>query len=141
MINKRLVKNKIKFIQEELEFLKKYKNLSLNEIVSDYVTHTIVERILERIINEAIDINQHIISESEKIEVPDEFRKTFLVLSKLEAIPKDFSDEVSKSVGLRNILVHHYTDLDEELFFKSIKFCLIDYTKYCDYILKYIEKI
>lgn len=139
MLNKEFIKNKISFIQDELEKLSEYKNYSFEKIVSDYNKHTIVERILERIINDALDINQHIISESKIKQVPSDYRETFSVLTKLKILQKDFAENISKSVGLRNILVHDYRKLDEKLFYKSIKFCLQDYTKYCGYILKCIS--
>lgn len=141
MIDKKFIQNKIKFIQDELENLNNYKSCTFEEIVSDYSKHTIVERILERIINEAIDINQHISAETEKIKIPDNYKDTFLVLVKLNIFPKEFADVISQSVGLRNILVHHYGELDEKMFYQSIKACLKDYTKYCEYILDYIEKL
>ncbi|MAG44410.1 hypothetical protein CL633_00795 [bacterium] len=139
MIDKKFIQNKIKFIQDELENLSQYHDFSFEDIVGDYNRHTIVERILERIINEAIDINQHISAESEKIKIPDNYKDTFLILVELDIFPKEFADVISRSVGLRNILVHHYGELDEKMFYQSIKACLKDYTKYCDYILKYIE--
>lgn len=139
MPNKEFIKNKIKFIQKELGLLAEYKDFSLQEIVSDYSKHTLVERILERIINDALDINQHIIAENEKIEVPNDYRETFDILSKMNIFPADFAAEISKSVGLRNILAHNYHKLDEEIFYNSIKSCLTDYTRYCEYILKFID--
>lgn len=139
MLNKEFIKNKINFIQSELKVLAGFKDCSLQEIASDYAKHTIVERILERIINDALDINQHIIAESEKIEVPNDYKETFLSLAKIKILPKKFSEEISKSVGLRNILVHQYQKLDEKIFYNSIKDCLKSYTKYCAYILKHIK--
>lgn len=141
MLDKEFVKNKIKFIQQELVLLEKYKGCSLQEIVSDYIKHSVVERILERVINDALDINQHIIAESGKIEVPNDYRDTFLALPKIKIMPEKFTKEIAMSVGLRNILVHNYRKLNEEIFYNSIKTCLRDYTKYCDYILQYIKKI
>ncbi|PIU15244.1 hypothetical protein COT20_01870 [bacterium (Candidatus Gribaldobacteria) CG08_land_8_20_14_0_20_39_15] len=139
MLDKEFIKSKINFIQSELEILSGFKNYSLREIVSDYFKHTVVERIFERVIGDALDINQHIISESGKIQVPNDYKETFLALTNLKILPKKFSEEISKSVGLRNILVHQYRKLNEKLFHKSIKPCLKDYTKYCDYILKFIK--
>ena len=140
MIDKELIKNKINFIQKELDRLGGFKDLSFEEIISDYFKHTVVERILERIINDAIDINQHIIAELQESGVPNDYKETFEELVNLKVFDKDFAMDVSQSVGLRNILVHNYRKLDEKLFYKSIKSCLSDYTKYCDYILKFIKK-
>ena len=140
MLDKEFIKNKITFIQEELAFLQKYKSCSLQEIVSDYFKHTIIERILERIINDAIDINQHIISEKSKKEIPNDYKETFLLLAVLKVLPLKFADNISKSIGLRNILTHNYRKLDEKLFYNSIKSCLIDYNKYCEIVLRYVKK-
>ncbi|MCG2690395.1 DUF86 domain-containing protein [Candidatus Parcubacteria bacterium] len=140
MLDKEFIKNKINFIQKELEILSNLKNYSLQEIVSDYFKHSTVERIIEKVIGDALDINQHIISESQKVEVPNDYAETFLALAKLNILPKDFSEIIAKSVGLRNILVHNYRKLDEERFYHSMKDCLNDYTKYCEFILKYLKK-
>ena len=139
MLNKEFVKSKINFIQEELGILSKLKAFSFQEIVSDYFKHSTAERIIEKVIGDALDINQHIISESQKIEVPSDYKETFLALAKLKILPNDFSEAIAQSVGLRNALVHNYRKLDEKKFYNSISDCLNDYVKYCDYILKYIK--
>jgi len=138
MPNKEFIKNKINFIQQELGVLAEYSAFSLQEIVSDYLKHTLVERVLERIINDALDINQHIIVESNQ-GAPNDYKETFVALSKMDIFTAEFAAEISKSVGLRNILAHNYHKLDEEIFYNSIKNCLTDYTKYCDYILRFID--
>ncbi|MEK7172638.1 MAG: HepT-like ribonuclease domain-containing protein [Patescibacteria group bacterium] len=140
MLDKELLKNKLGFIQKELKILTQYENCSLEEIASDYFKHAVIERILERIINDALDINQHIISETKGQEPPDDYKETFLALAIIEIYPKEFAEKISKSVGLRNMLVHNYRKLDEEKFYNSIKDCLNDYAKYCEYILNFIIK-
>jgi len=140
MPNKEFIKNKISYIQKEVQVLSKYKNCSFEEIVSSFDKHTIAERILERIINDAIDINQHLITEQGLKETPFDFKESFLLLAKLKVYPDKFAQEISKSVGLRNILVHQYRKLDEKIFYFSIKVCIRDYIKYCDYILKFLNK-
>jgi len=139
MLDKELVKNKLSFMQKELKILVQYKDCTLEEVASDYFKHTIIERVLERIINDALDINQHIISEAEEQEPPNDYKETFLALSTLGIYPKEFAERISKSVGLRNILVHNYRKLDEEKFYNSIKDCLNDYGNYCEYILKFLK--
>ena len=139
MIDKKLVKTKISSIQNNLEQLKRFENLSFNEVVENYDTHKIVERIIELLINEAIDINQHFISESKLNKLSFDFKESFLLLEKLNVYPKSFAQEISLSVGLRNILVHQYNRLDEKIFYTSIKDCLKQYSQYCRYILKFLS--
>lgn len=135
-----MIRQKITLIQRDLSELKQFRRLSFDQIASDYRTHKAVERIIEVIINEAIDINQHLIVESGKRELPFDFRQSFLLLADLGVYPKEFAQHISGSVGLRNILVHQYRRLDEELFYESIADCLKDYIKYCELILRYLTK-
>lgn len=140
MIDEEMVKEKIAAIQRDLRELAEYKNATIEEIVSDYRTHKAVERMLEVIINEAIDINQHLIVKSGRGQLPFDFRESFLLLIEIGVYPAEFGRIISGSVGLRNILVHQYRKLDEQIFFSSIKDCLAQYTKYCEYILAFISK-
>jgi len=140
MLNKKLIKEKIKHIQEDLLHLKDYQNLSFDKVAKDYTTHKVIERIIEVIINEAIDINQHLIVELGKGKLPFDYKESFLLLGELGILPQKFAEEISRSVGLRNILVHQYRKLDEKIFYQSIKDCLKQYSNYCRYVIKYLDK-
>ncbi|OGM27696.1 hypothetical protein A3D00_00370 [Candidatus Woesebacteria bacterium RIFCSPHIGHO2_02_FULL_38_9] len=140
MIDKEMVKNKISEIQKDLSQLAEFKNYSFDGIVSDYRAHKAVERIIEVVINEAININQHLIIKGGYGELPFDFKESFLLLTKLGVYSEEFAKEIANSVGLRNILVHQYRKLDEKIFFESMKDCLSQYTRYCGFILKYLEK-
>lgn len=140
MIDELIVKEKVAAIQRDLRELAEYKNATLEAIVSDYRTHKAIERMLEVIINEAIDINQHIIVKGGRGQLPFDFRESFLLLIEVGVYPAEFGKEISGSVGLRNILVHQYRKLDEQIFFSSIKDCLKQYTQYCEFILDFIKQ-
>ena len=140
MINKSTINSRIERIEKELLYLENFRDLTFNEVAKDFKTRHIVERIIEIIVNAAIDINQHIIVESEKGDLPFDFKESFLTLADLNIYSQDFAKKISNSVGLRNILVHEYQKLDEKKFYDSIKDCYEDYTKYCRYILDYLKK-
>lgn len=141
MIDKGMISNKIILIQKDLTELQKYTHLKFNEISKDYLLHKGLERIIEVIINEAIDINQHLIVQSDKRKLPFDFKQSFLLLADLGVYPIDFGNRISDSAGLRNILVHEYRELDEEIFYNSIRQCFEEYTRYCKYILAYTAVI
>lgn len=142
MVNKKFIKRKISLIEDKLERLKEFSEFSFQEIVSDFKKQAIVERLLERIITRAIDINQHLIVELYKKELspPKSYRETFLKLGDLEVCPKEFVENISKSVGTRNALVHDYDEVDYSKIYSSISDCLKDYHQYCDHILKFLER-
>jgi uncharacterized protein YutE (UPF0331/DUF86 family) len=141
MVNKKFVEEKIKLIEREFDDLEKLSKFSFQEIVSDFLKQNSLERILEKIINRAIDINQHLIAELSKEELPPQsYRETFLKLAELRVYPKEFVQNIAKSVGIRNILVHDYNKVDYSQIYSSMSDCLKDYHQYCDYILKFLEK-
>jgi len=140
MIDIAMVKNRIDRIEEDLLHLKDFAGLTFDEVARNYNTHKIVERIIEVVVNAAIDINQHIIANSNKSDLPFDFKESFLMLSDLSVYPRDFARKISESASLRNILVHEYTKLDEKKFYSSIKDCYKDYTEYCRYIIDYLNK-
>lgn len=142
MINKIFVQRKISLIQNELAHLIPFSKYSFDEIAADYIKQAAVERFLERVINRAIDINQHIIAElaTKDTEPPLDYTQTFLCLVDFGIYPRKFAEDISKSVGTRNKLVHEYDKVDQEKIYSSISDCLRDYHKYCEYILIFLEK-
>jgi uncharacterized protein YutE (UPF0331/DUF86 family) len=141
MVNKKFIEEKIMLIEKEFDNLEKLAKFSFQEIIGDFLKQNSLERILEKIINRAIDINQHLITELSKEELPPQnYKETFLKLAELKIYPEKFAENISKSVGTRNILIHEYDEVDYSQIYGSISDCLKDYHQYCDYILKFLEK-
>lgn len=140
MIDIRMVKNKVDAILTDLNQLKEFESYTFDQVAKDYRTHKVIERIIEVVVNEAIDINQHLIVKSGQGKLPFDFKESFLLLVTIGVYPEAFAKKIADSIGLRNILVHQYRKLDEQVFFLSIKDCFEQYTKYCGYILRYLEQ-
>ena len=141
MVNEELIKQKIGLIQNEMLNLEKLSAFSFEEIISDFMKQYALERILEKIIHRAIDINQHLIAELSEEEPPGTYKETFLKLAELKICPLEFAKNISRSVGTRNMLIHEYDEVDYGKIYSSINDCLKDYYQYCDYMLKFLEKI
>lgn len=140
MIDRTMIERKIRAIQDDLVKLGEFRDVSFDDVAKDYWKHKAVERVIEVVINEAIDINQHIIVKGGLGELPFDFKKSFLLLVKLGVYQQDFAERIADSVGLRNILVHQYRELDEHIFYASIKDCLEQYTQYCAHIARYLTR-
>lgn len=142
MLRPDFVKRKISLIQDDLVKLSSLSKFTLSEIAADFVKQAAVERFLELIITRAVDINQHIVKERAPVEVspPKDYRETFLALADIGVYPREFADEIAKSVGTRNVLIHEYENVDYAKVYSSIADCLRNYHTYIDYILAFIEK-
>ena len=142
MLEKEFITRKIKLIHENLKELEVLAKYSFKELLSDFIKTSAVERILEKIIMRALDINQHIIAElGEGTEKIRGYEDTYVALVKLKVYPESFGKKIAPSAGLRNRLVHEYNDTDAKIIYASVKDAISQYTKYCDYILRFIEKI
>lgn len=142
MLNKKFIKQKIDLIQQDLVYMEKLSHFSFQEIVSDYIKMNNFERLLEKIVARAIDINEHFINELATVEMktPQNYKETFLRLAEFGVYSQDFAVSIAKSVGTRNALTHDYDELDLQKIYSSAKECLEDYYKYCEYILQFLDK-
>lgn len=144
MIRPEFVKRKLALISEDLGRLLYFKDMTFSEIASDFVNLAAVERLLERIVTRAIDVNEHLIAElstgrEDKI-TRLTYRETFLWLADLGVCSKTFAEKIAQSAGLRNILVHDYNDVDREILYKSIHSCLQDYHDYVRAVYDFFQK-
>lgn len=140
MLNNEFIKRKLFLNQKELERLKTFEHLTIEEIAKDPGDHAACERYLERLIGRAIDINRHIIAEKGDVTLGTmKYRDTFLTLARLEVYPEEFAEKIAPSAGLRNALVHDYNDIDPEMLQKSIGQAIQEYNEYAKHILEFLE--
>ena len=142
MLRKDLVERKISLIQDDLAKLAAFARATFEEIARDDIKQAAVERMLERIISRAIDVNEHLIAALARTDTspPKDYRETFLRLADFGVYPKPFAEQIAKSVGVRNLLVHEYDTVDQEKIYHSIKDCLTDYTRYIDHLTAFLAK-
>ena len=144
MVHRELVRRKLHLITEDLGRLLRFKEISLDELTRDDLKLAAVERLLERIVMRAIDVNQHFITElatgQEETITRLTYRDTFLRLAELGAYPRDFAERISQSAGLRNILVHGYNDVDHRILHTAIRRCLQDYHRYVEQVSAFVTQ-
>lgn len=105
MVRPELVRRKLQLIAQDLGRLVRFKDITQEELTRDDVRLAAVERLLERIVMRAIDVNEHLISElatgqEEKI-TRLSYRDTFLRLVDLGAYDRSFAEIICQSAGLR----------------------------------------
>lgn len=144
MVRREFVVRKLQLIADDLERLIQFKDDSLESLKGDEIRLAAAERILERIVMRAIDINEHLISElgtgagrSTRLT----YRDTFLFLAELGVYSRDFAEQIARSAGLRNILVHDYNDADRKIVHSSIKSCLQDYHQYVEHVRSFLDRL
>lgn len=133
-----LVQSKMAIMIENLSALEPIPQLSIEDYSSDIYKRKATERMLQEIVEAAIDINYHIIVESNK-QPPDNYYQSFIDLSAVGAITFQLANDLAPSAGLRNRIVHEYDFLDNKTVIKSVRNALRLYPKYIDAINEYLK--
>lgn len=143
MLRPEFVRRKLQLVTDDLGHLSRYRHVAHDEMVGDFAVLATVERLLERIVMRAIDVNRHLLVEqatgTEERTTRLTYRDSFLMLADLGVYPADFAEEIAPSAGLRNILVHDYNDADRHIVHAAVGLCLGQYPRYVEYVLAYLD--
>lgn len=91
--------------------MKKLEPLTAAQLAGDPVLRAAVERMIQAVVDLALDINGHIAS-SVLHRSPATGRESFDMMVTAGVLEQVEADRLKPAVGLRNILVHMYADID-----------------------------
>jgi uncharacterized protein YutE (UPF0331/DUF86 family) len=90
-------------------------------------------------IETCISITNHIIA-TERLRSPRDYKDSFQVLNEAGILPDDFTRTMRELAGLRNLLVHLYWDVDDEMVYEGIRSELGDFETFVAHIMAYLER-
>ncbi len=138
-LEKEVIRRKIAVIIENLNLLKPIKNMTQVEYIDDIYKRKATERLLQELIEAAIDINTHIITQTKNM-VPDDYYESFIKMGELRIIPRLIAEKLAPSAGLRNRLVHEYDTLEHHIILNAVKTAEGLYTEYIKALEFYISE-
>jgi uncharacterized protein YutE (UPF0331/DUF86 family) len=138
MIDRRFIETKLSYIQAYYQELEGVLGYSDHEIKSDILKLRALERIVQLIVDEITDINNHIIRYAQ-LRVPEDFQSAFLILAENKILPEGFARRMAPVVGLRNRLVHRYEKVDIEILLETVRKSKDDFKQYVKHILEYLR--
>jgi uncharacterized protein YutE (UPF0331/DUF86 family) len=113
------INDKIKEIEKYLEELNSVLPTGFEEYENDFKIKAICERYFERIIEAVVDLAFLVIKEK-GFKIPDDDKKSFDVLKDEKIISKELCEKFKDAKGMRNIIVHEYGKIDNELVFEAV---------------------
>jgi len=138
MVNKAVVQRKLKKLKEYLKELATFEELTWEEYLENFQHRRTVERLIQLIVDTAVDINSHAVVDAGNPPPCDNFN-SFIEAAKLGMFPLEFARKIAPSTGERNIIVHEYEQIDDALVYNSIKEGLSMYKQYLEYLLDFVE--
>jgi uncharacterized protein YutE (UPF0331/DUF86 family) len=139
MVDKTLILRKLSEVDQYLLQVKEYSGVSMEEYESSWKTQRIVERTLQMMIENCVDIAGHIISDT-GFRTPTSYSDTFKVLRENEILPAGLFVKMEKMAKFRNIVVHHYDSIDSEIVVGILKKDLDDFPSFKAAIISFLEK-
>ncbi len=128
---------KMQELEKYLNQLKKYRGITPEELKNNLEKLWAVQHGLQLCIQVVLDTGNHILAEAG---VPiKEYADIFPELARLDVIPTDYAENVKGMAGLRNLLVHEYSELDLQKIAEVINTSLDDFSLFGSYMLAYLE--
>lgn len=111
---------------------------SLADIGSDYGRQLIIERILSALVDLAAAINTHIVVATMG-QAPPDMRSSFRMAAQRDVIDSTLAAKLSSSVGLRNVLVHAYVELDVAVLLEAVPLAREQYGTYVTQVARWVR--
>lgn len=113
---------------------------SYEEYTSSIETKRACERLIHIMIETVIDISTIIVKEL-KLGLPGEEDDVFKKLHKKGVITKSMKEKLKRMKGFRNILVHRYAEVDDELVFSFLKEDIRDFNQFRKEVVGFLKKL
>jgi len=119
-VDKELINIRVDIIEKNLKEIRKIVNEGKEKYLKNYRNQLAAKHALLESIEACIDIGNHIIA-SLGFRRPEDYRDVFVILEENKIIPKGLSKNLQDMARFRNLLVHHYTKIDENKIFSILK--------------------
>ena len=135
MVDALVVTKRLNKLREYIGFLNEIRLKSRDEFVTDPFVYGNAERYLQLAIQAILDVGNHILADR-KLKEPEEYRDVMKILGEEGLLPKDLVKKLLPLVGLRNILVHDYLDIDRDKLYDALQQELVDFEEFGLHIRK-----
>ena len=138
LVDKTVVEKKLNHLKHGIEKLKAM-DFTMERVLEDEDIQDMIDRRMQVAIENCIDIATHLAA---AMELPrrEYASDIFLLLGKNEIISKKLAEKFIGVVGLRNILVHEYADIDYKLAYSNLADKLEDLKQFAREVLGFLER-
>jgi uncharacterized protein YutE (UPF0331/DUF86 family) len=140
VIDAALVGRKALLITRDLADLTPLARKPLDEYLANSLDELVAERLLERIIGRMIDVNYHLLTETDH-PPPADYYASFTQLAALGVYDAEFGRRIAACTGLRNRIVHEYDEVDPRRVHEAIVAAVPDVSAYLRAIEEYVKRV
>ena len=139
MIDRELVNRKLSQIVEYLTALTPLQGMSYADYMQQPLPRYAAERLVQLLVDTAVDINAHLIVELTGAP-PQDYYDSFIKAAQAGVLSAAFALSIAQSTGLRHRLVHQYEAIDHAIVHSAIAEAITQYTEYCRHITTWLDR-
>lgn len=133
-----LVRRKLAVIARNLSDLEDVAGLTLQAYRADRFRLKGTERLLQELIEAALDANVHLLRGLDR-DVPTEYFRSFIALGEAGVIPDRLAAALAPSTGLRNRLVHEYDAIDDAIVLAAVREARTQFGEYVTIVRQFVS--
>jgi uncharacterized protein YutE (UPF0331/DUF86 family) len=138
MVDETLILRRLSELDEYHQQVKEYQNMSVDRYRRDWKVQRIIERTLQMMIETCVDITSHIIAER-NYRTPKSYADAFKVLNENSILNAKLFTALEKMAKFRNVVVHHYDQVDAEIVVGILKHHLNDFEDYKGAVIRFLK--
>lgn len=137
-VDKNIIKAKLEELKTAIRKIEDM-DLTLEIILENEDIQDLIDRRMQVSIESCIDIATHLAAGSE-LPRKEYASDIFLMLGENNILSKGIAEKMAGAIGLRNILVHEYADIDYKLAYSDLDGKLKDLKTFAREVLEFMEK-
>ena len=138
MVDKNIVYRYLESLEDSISRIRNM-DLTPEMITGDEDIQDLLDRRMQKAIEACIDIAGHVVA-ANKLGRAEISGSLFQILAKHKIIPQKLGQNLEKVVGLRNIIVHEYTQIDYQLAYSNLEEKLADLEAFAKQIKNYLGR-
>jgi uncharacterized protein YutE (UPF0331/DUF86 family) len=120
MVDRDKIEGLFRHLEQYTTYLQEIVGQDLHEFLTDPKSIGSARYYLQVSIETCINIANHLVA-TERLRAPRDYRDSFKVLNETGILPDDFTRRMQELAGLRNLLVHVYWDVDDQMVYEGIR--------------------
>lgn len=132
-LDRAMIRRKLATIVRNLDDLAEIEGMDVDAYISDRFRQKGTERLLQEVVESAVDINLHILRARGR-ETPSDYFSSFTRVAEAGDLSRELAQALAPSTGLRNRLVHEYDDIDDEIVLDAVREARALFAQYVDAI-------
>jgi uncharacterized protein YutE (UPF0331/DUF86 family) len=130
---------RLRLMRELLDQLDQLGTVDVDRLAAEPVTRAAVERFIQAVVDLAVDINSHI-AVARLAMAPTSGRVSFGLAAEAGVLDVDLAERLAPAAGLRNVLVHRYTEIAVDKVADAASTVLVGFSEYVKQVAAFAAK-